>query len=809
MAKKYISMLTLDECCAVFNDWLFDKLKATSPLVIKSHNNNSVKATFKVGKEHCTATIRPNYNEFGYCDAVLMAYYKGSATPTHIKRAVEEVGGPSRDSNEWIRLSFERWKDIEKNLAPKERTVKQRSAAEIEAERQANLEKIRIAEFESNKSDYLERLPGATIAQYIYLAAQALQDPPHHDRQVVKTPDTHPYNIRKGLGSPEDFLIMPNHTPTTAQIIRFLESDKFRMPQNEYGFTKDDIINKINDPATGFKVSNYITEHDLKNGVGLLPSMDVNGTITNVQKFLVQPLSDGVDKIFLKQAIVSDSFYVFGHKDKLGTDYNPRNIIIAEGWATAHPIEKKFNSKTDNAMVVVAWNAGQLKRAVSTFSEKYPESNIIIAADNDVKSFVYANEKSGVDLDLVKNTGLKSAIEAYASNPEAQSRISIITPNIDFINYNKKTNISDFDDIDAALGPQKFSDNIATELRMAAHRRKNGIPETAHLVDLYNTQAKHFAELHGVTLKGITPTGSLEEVKFIPESIILKQKEAELQAEQKIDNAIDSMAAAAPMADFFRVPINDDIKSDFDRKLEEAARIINHGKIERPETNNVVANTLAPSIDAPKEQPIVDPVALTAILYQSHLFNEFSQLNNSNSKTEMLQILEQEPQSISGASKIMQAMFDPTISEHIPDMIDKVIDKYKETPFYNDLNEIKSFISDDYITLSSESMKFIKDTQKEVANHFIMEYQHVGLDEEVAHKLLSEEISEKPIEMKREFFRELRDTLSTLGPSDQTWLQDVKSMLLESKSMASQAKMEEPRKSISNQKEEDMDYSPG
>lgn len=804
-SKKYISMLTLEECCTVFNYWIADNLKATTQLQIKKHSNNQVKATFKVGTEHCTATIRPNYNEFGYCDAVLMAYYKGHATPTHIKRAVEDVGGPSRDTNEWLSLSFERWKNIEKDLEPTQRKAKERSPEEVQAEHKANEERIKLAEFETNKSEYLERLPGATVAQYTYLAAKALQDPIHHEKQMVKTPETHPYNIRKGFGAPEDFLIMPNHIPKTSQIIQFLESDKFRMPKNDYGFTKDDIINKIKDPATDFKISDYITEHDLKNGVGLLPSMDVMGAVTNVQKFLPQPLHDGVDKIFMKQAIARDSYYVFGHQEKLGTDYNPKNIIITEGWATGMSIEKKFNSKVDNAMVVIAWNAGQLKNAVETFANQYPKSNIMIAADNDVKSFVYANEKTGIDLDLIKNTGIKCAIEAYATNPQSQNRISIITPNVDFINFDKKLGLSDFNDIDMVLGPEKFSENIGLELRLAAQRRKNGIPETAHLVDLYNSQAKHYAELHGIPLKGITPEGSLDEVKFVPEALIQKQKEVELQAEQKIDNAIDGMTTSL-MNDFFRVEINDDIKTDFDRKLEESARIITQGRIEHPEVNNIVANTLAPTVNAPKEQPMVDPVALTAVLYQSHLLNEFSQLNNSNSKTEMLQILEQEPQTLNGASKIMQAMFDPTISEHIPGMIDKVIDQYKETPFYNDLNEIKSFINDDYIVMSSETMQFLKDTQREVSNQFILEYQHLGLDEEVAHKLLSQEISEKPIEMKREFFRELRDTLSTLGPSDQTWLQDVKNMLLESKSMAAQVEIQAPAKTAV--KEEELSCSP-
>lgn len=799
---KYVSMLTLDECVQVFDYWIQDKLKASTQLKLKKVGVDKARADFKIGSTHCTATININYNELGYCDAVMMAYHKGHAEPVHIKKAIENFGGTSRDSNAWIQLSYERWLALQDRSQQKTNTAENKSAlkeTEVKAEemRIANEKAAAKRQIEIERNEYLANLPGAAVAQYIYKAAKSLQDPIYHQNQVTKTPDQHKYNIKKGFTDPKDFHIMANHLPTTAQIIKFIESpEKFDMPQNPYGFTAKDIVEAIKNPPAPldpnlpaprlFDPKNYISAKDLSLGTGVMPSMDLNGVITNIQKYLVEPLPNGTDKIFGTEAIVRGSYYIFDHEQKLKPEYKPRNIIITEGWATGKTINGIFNTEKNNdSLVVVPWNAGQVKHAVKNCAEQYPDANIIIATDNDVKSFYYANESEERNLKLVKNTGLQVAIEACHIYPELSSRLSVIMPHINHEQIKGNAYPSDFNDIESMYGYERFKQNIFEEVKAAGLRRTKGIEEIPRLVDTYNAQVKYFSEHHAIGLHMIQPTGELNTEPHQPESLIKKQAEIALKAEMAEDDLINKMAKK-PMAGFFNVPVNDDIKTDFDKKMEQSARFLGGAyKSNEPSPTNVVANTLAPTVDAPAEQPIIDPITFTAILYESHLFNSFNKIQELGNKQEMLEALEAKPMSMDAANKVMQAMFDTTINPHLPKMIGSVMDDYKDQPFYADLAEIKAIMDDNFIQINNESQQLMKDMQRTIVNNFVCNNQHKGLDDEVANKLVSSEISAQPIESKRTLYTEIRDTMKSLGAADQEWLGQLKEAMLESKQTAS------------------------
>lgn len=790
---KYTSMLTLDECSEVFSHWIQDKLGATTKLTIKKVGTSKAKAEFKVGKTVCTATITMNYNELGYCDAVMHAYHKGHADPVHIKRAIENYGGTTRDTNPWIQRSFERWKALQGNNLSKNRTSVA-AAPKAEDLIASNEKAAAEAQYKHEKRDYLDRLPGAAVAQYIYKAAKALQDQAYHQNQVVKTPLQHKYVIKKGFEQPNDFLIMPNHMPTNNQIMKFIESDKFDMPENPYGFTAKDVLDYIKNPPAPidpnapaiepFDTKNYINEKDIAHGVGIMPSMDFNGVITNIQKYLVEPLPNGTDKIFSKEAIVRDSYYIFDHENKLKDDYKPKNVVITEGWATGVSLNDVFNSKNnDNSLVVVAWNAGQIKHAVKNSAERYPGASLIIATDNDVKSFYYANECSAKDLKLVRNTGLQVAIDSCNLHPELAHRLSVIVPSINHAALIGSSYPSDFNDIDSMYGREHLERNISQEINAALQRRRDGIDEIPRLVDMYNAQVKFFSEHLNLPLNMILPTGELNKEAYIPSATLAAQNEAVLKAEMDEDNLINQMADSAT-AGFFDVEVNDEIKTDFDRKMELSARVLGGKPNLEPEVTNLVANTLAPTVDAPAEQPIIDPATFTAVLYQSHLFNSFNKLQELDNKQEMLQALEAQPMSMDAATKVMQAMFDTTINPHLPNMIGNVLDDYKNQPFYRDLAEIKALMDDNYLQLNEESVKTMQETQRMIVNSFVAQNQHRGLDDEVAEKLVAQEISHQPIESKRVLYAELRDTMKNLNSSDEAWLHSIKETLLESKSAA-------------------------
>lgn len=811
---KYTSMLTLDECVQVFDYWIQDKLKASTPLKLKKVGSDKARADFKVGKTDCTATITMNYNELGYCDAVMHAYHKGHAEPVHIKRAIENFGGNSRDSNSWIQLSYERWlalrdkNNTKTNTAQKSVTITHENADQmrIKNEKEANERQYLV-----DRNEYLSNLPGAAVAQYIYKAAKGLQDPIYHQNQITKAPNQHKYIIKKGFSDPKDFYIMANHMPTTAQIIKFIESpDKFDMPQNPYGFTAKDIIETIKNPIQPldsnlpppepFDPKKYISAKDLALGNGVMPSMDLNGVITNIQKYLVEPLPNGTDKIFGTEAIVRGSYYVFDHEQKLNPGYKPRNVIITEGWATGKTLNEVFNNaKINDSLVVVAWNAGQIKHAVKNCAEHYPNANIIIAADNDVKSFYYANESESHNLKLVRNTGLQVAIDSCHIYPELSSRLSVIVPHINHEAISGSSYPSDFNDIESMYGFEHLKKNIVAEIIAATQRRKEGVEEIPRLVDSYNAQVKYFSEQHALGLHMIQPTGELSKEPYLPESLIKAQVEASLMAEMAEDELINKMAKQATSG-FFNVPVNDDLKTDFDRKMEQSARFLGGAyQSNEPDVTNVIANTLAPTVDAPAEQPIIDPATFTAVLYQSHLFNSFSKIQELDNKQEMLEAIEAKPMSMDAANKVMQAMFDTTINPHLPKMIENVMDDYKNQPFYADLVEIKSMMDDNFIQINDESKQLMQNMQRDIVNNFVCNNQHKGLDEEVAHKLVSNEVSEQPIEYKRTLYTEIRDTMKSLDSADQKWLEKIKETMLQSKQIAS---------TIMHNKEAQAEYSP-
>ncbi|MDE7315828.1 MAG: ssDNA-binding domain-containing protein [Mucispirillum sp.] len=62
------------------------------------------------------------------------------------------------------------------------------------------------------------------------------------------------------------------------------------------------------------------------------------------------------------------------------------SIIIAEGYATAASINEAVNNK--DVKVIAAMSANNLEHTIKAITNKYPDMNIIIAADNDLKNQV-------------------------------------------------------------------------------------------------------------------------------------------------------------------------------------------------------------------------------------------------------------------------------------------------------------------------------------------------------------------------------------------------------------------------------------
>lgn len=126
----------------------------------------------------------------------------------------------------------------------------------------------------------------------------------------------------------------------------------------------------------------------------VVPMFDINDTLWNIQRIYIE---DGKPKKrFLTGGKITTCFFPF----KSGISTPESKIFITEGFATGASI---FEALTRSEMVVSALTAQNLWPVAQAFRNKYPNSKIIICADND--QFTKINE-------VFTNIGLIKGAEA-------------------------------------------------------------------------------------------------------------------------------------------------------------------------------------------------------------------------------------------------------------------------------------------------------------------------------------------------------------------------------------------------------------
>lgn len=129
-----------------------------------------------------------------------------------------------------------------------------------------------------------------------------------------------------------------------------------------------------------------------------------NGKIANLQMI---PAYDSSKKRLMTQAVKTGAYY------KIGNGKNPQTVIIAEGVATAdsvHQIANEIYGK-DNVLTLSAIDSGSLKAVADKVDKVYPDSQKIIAADNDAHNATRAELK-------FKNAGKDKAEEVQQAYPD-------------------------------------------------------------------------------------------------------------------------------------------------------------------------------------------------------------------------------------------------------------------------------------------------------------------------------------------------------------------------------------------------------
>lgn len=798
----FTTMLRFDECVGILDQWLNEKLGGEpGSLKLKSSKGNKHNVEWRSNKTKNNGYIIDNPLSNGYSNAVGIFYIGGQQHKTNVMGAIKDLEGENGPISEMIK---ERYIEQQKNEGVNYKEIPKQTPEEIEAA----LQRQKDRELADTRIDLLSRMPGVAVAQYAYLAAKAQVDPAFHYGQGVQAIDDHPYMRKKGFQidqQEDDIYIISKMSPTNEQMINFINTDHFIVPKNEFGIDKKEIINLINDPKFNFSYNKYILTNDIKTGIGIATSRDPDGVITNLQKFLIDKIKakgGSVDKIFLPDAIVSGSAHIFNHAEKTDPNYNPKNIFIHEGWATGKTTLKAVKNDPDS-MVLVAWNAGQIKNIVDVYLKKYPEANIIEVADNDCKSFFNMNKKSEQDLERVKNTGLQAALEAYALNKEDQHRIGILVPRINYKTYSADKDLSDFNDIEMKFGQNKAIEELGIELTKLYERKQAKIPESDRIVKLYNEQAQHYSDKYGLEVRGIDNEGSLTTVKITPKNPPAP-KEPEITIEVATPEPTKAVDAPEELAmpyqqdgdisSFFNKPINNAIKSDFDKKMEEGIGLLVGSKppvseqlqqnILEPSPKDIVTNNYNPKLeDAPAIQPIVDPADFTLMLYQNSLIMQYAEIANKPNKEQMMEALDSNVHSMSSALRALNVLLDSTTLPHVSATIDKVMDGYQDKPFYQDLVQIKDFANEQFIQKNAVDMNELKAFHKNVSDIYLCNNRENGFDSEVTAKMVESAISRKPIEEKREFYREFVNSLRNLE-GDSQWLKDVSSTLQTSYSHA-------------------------
>lgn len=174
----------------------------------------------------------------------------------------------------------------------------------------------------------------------------------------------------------------------------------------------------------------------------VIPAIDISGTI-----WTIQSISAEGDKLFHYGGKKSGTFFPIGYK-KSGDN---SIIYFCEGFATGCTIHQAINKPT-----IICWDAGNIMSVVSQFRGQFPDSELVIAADNDQWTLSSPRDKSVKEIipsdvagdddrwevwrrnGLTYNTGLDKAGQAAA-----KYRARVIFPDIPSNDIDKRTDFND------------------------------------------------------------------------------------------------------------------------------------------------------------------------------------------------------------------------------------------------------------------------------------------------------------------------------------------------------------------------------
>ncbi len=125
-------------------------------------------------------------------------------------------------------------------------------------------------------------------------------------------------------------------------------------------------------------------------GTLLVPLVDQDGKLWNVQRVLPRKMQNGTDKLYLKGGRKSGLFHVIGSLNSALDAGQP--VVIAEGYATAASAHEATGWPC-----VVSFDSGNLIKVTEQFRKRFPDALLVVAGDDDLLTLAKKGINPGRD----------------------------------------------------------------------------------------------------------------------------------------------------------------------------------------------------------------------------------------------------------------------------------------------------------------------------------------------------------------------------------------------------------------------------
>lgn len=238
---------------------------------------------------------------------------------------------------------------------------------------------------------------------------------------VAEVVEQHPYLEKKGINSNQVIKIVPD----PEVLPRGCEIKIAKTWQEAKQWRDENKAKGINETI--------LTKGDL-----LVPGYNADGKL-----MMLQTINGNGFKGYMKDAKKSGSFAVFGEIQ------NGKPFLIAEGVATAVTLREQTNQP-----VVSAFDSGNLLNVARELREKYKESRIYLASDND-------HTVEAKNREMGKNGILNPGVE-YALQAANEIQGFVLTPK-----FAKDDPGTDWNDLFKNQGKEEFHEQMRSELSKA------------------------------------------------------------------------------------------------------------------------------------------------------------------------------------------------------------------------------------------------------------------------------------------------------------------------------------------------------